>query len=53
MNALSRKVFHKCLVGIIIMEMEREGCMIRKGRGIGMKRIPNQSGFRLRCHRHN
>ena len=26
MNASSRKVFRKCLVGIIITEMEREGC---------------------------
>ena len=26
MNASSRKVFRKCLMGIIITEMEREGC---------------------------
>ena len=52
MNALSRKVFRKCLVGIIVTETEREGCMIRRGRGTGMKRIPGQSGFTLRCHRH-
>ena len=32
MNASSRKVFHKCLMGIIITEMERERCIIRRGR---------------------
>ena len=53
MNASSGKVFRKCLVGIIITEMEREGCMIRRGKGVGMKRIPGRSGFMLRCHRHN
>ena len=53
MNASSRKVFHKCLVGIIITEMERKGCVIRRGRGIGMKRIPGRSRFTLRCHKHN
>ena len=39
MNASSRKVFRKCLVGIIVTETKREGCMIRRGRGTGMKRI--------------
>ena len=53
MNALSRKVFRKCLVGIIITETKRQGCMIRRGRGIGMKRISGWSGFTLRCYRHN
>ena len=53
MNASSRKVFRKCLVGIIITETKREGCMIRRGRGTGMKRILGRSGFTLRCHRHN
>ena len=52
MNASSRKVFSKCLVGIIITETERKGCMIRRGRDIRMKRIPGRSGFILRCHRH-
>ena len=47
MNASSRKVFHKCLVGIIITEMERKGCVIRRGRGIGMKRIPAEVDLRL------
>ena len=51
MNASSGKVFRKCLVGIIITEMERERCMIRRGRGTKMKRIPGQSGFTFRCHR--
>ena len=32
MNASSRKVFRKCLMGIIIMEMERERCIIKRGR---------------------
>ena len=41
MNASSRKVFRKCLVGIIVMEKEREGCMIRRSRSTGMKRIPS------------
>ena len=53
MNASSGKVSHECLVGIIIMKTEKERCMIRRGRGIGMKRIPGRSGFMLRCHRHN
>ena len=53
MNALSRKVFCKCLVGNIITKMERERCMIRRGRGTGMKRILGWSGFTLRCHRRN
>ena len=53
MNASSRKVFRKCLVGIIITETKRQGCMIRRGRGIGMKRISGWSGFTLRCYRHN
>ena len=52
MNPSSRKFFCKCLVGIIITEMEREGCMIRRGKGIGMKRIPGRNGFTFRCHRH-
>ena len=39
MNASSGKVFRKCLLGIIIMETERERCMIKRGRGTGMKRI--------------
>ena len=52
MNASSRKVFHKCLVGIIVTETEREGCMIKRARGTGMKRIPGRSGFTLKCHRH-
>ena len=52
MNASSRKVFRKCLVGIIVTETEREWCMIRRGRGIEMKRISGRSGFMLRCHRH-
>ena len=52
MNASSRKVFYKCLVGIIITETKRERCMIRKGRGTEMKRIPGQSGFTFKCHRH-
>ena len=43
MNASSRKFFCKCLVGIIVMETEREGCMIRRGRGTRMKRIPGRS----------
>ena len=50
MNALSGKVFRKCLVGIIITETERERCMIRRRRGTGMKRILGRSGFTLRCH---
>ena len=53
MSALSGKAFRKCLVGIIIMETERERCMIRRGRGTEMKRIPGRSGFTLRCPRHN
>ena len=53
MSALSGKAFRKCLVGIIITETERERCMIRRGRGTGMKRIPGWSGFTLMCHRHN
>ena len=53
MNASSRKFFRKCHVSIIITEAERERCMIRRGRGTGMKRIPGQSGFTLRCHRRN
>ena len=53
MNASSKNVFRKCLMGIIITETEREGCIIRRGRGTGMKRIPGWSGFTLRCHRHN
>ena len=52
MNVSARKVFRKCLVGIIVTETKRKGCMIRKGRSIGMKRIPGRSGFTLRCHRH-
>ena len=52
MNASSRKFFRKCLVGIIVTKMEREGCMIKKGRGTRMKRIPGRSGFTLKCHRH-
>ena len=54
MNASSGKVFCKCLVGIIITETERERerCMIRRGRGTGMKRILGWSGFMFRCHRH-
>ena len=32
MNASSGKVFRKCLIGIIITEMERERCIIRRGR---------------------
>ena len=39
MNASSRKVFCKCLMDIIITKTEREGCMIRRGRGTRMKRI--------------
>ena len=50
MNASSGKVFRKCIVGILITKMERERCMIRKGRGTGMKRIPGRSGFIFRCH---
>ena len=53
MSVSLRKVFRKCLVGIIVTETEREGCMIRRGKGVGMKRIPGRSGFMLRCHRHN
>ena len=49
---LSGKVLRKCLVGIIITEQERERCMIRRGRGTEMKRIPSRSGFKFRCHRH-
>ena len=52
MNALSGKVFRKCLVGIIITKTKRERCMIRRGRGTGMKRIPGRSGFTFRCHKH-
>ena len=52
MNASSRKVFRKCHMGIIVTETKREGCMIKKGRGTGMKRIPGRNGFMLRCHRH-
>ena len=52
MNASSRKFFRKCHVSIIITEAERERCMIRRGRGTGMKRIPGRSGFMFRCHRH-
>ena len=32
MNASSGKVFRKCLIGIIITEMEKERCIIRRGR---------------------
>ena len=39
MNAFSRKVLQKCLVGIIVTKPERERCMIRRGRGTVMKRI--------------
>ena len=53
MNASSGEVLRKCLVGIIITKPERERCMIRRGRGTGMKRIPGRNGFMLRCHRHN
>ena len=53
MNALSRKAFRKCLMGIIITETERERCLIRRGRCIGMKRILGLSGFTFRCYRHN
>ena len=52
MNASSGKVLRKCLVGIIITEPERERCMIKRGRGTKTKRIPSQSGFTFRCHRH-
>ena len=52
MNASSRNFFCKCLVGIIVTETEREGCIISRGKGTGMKRIPERSGFTLRCHRH-
>ena len=52
MNASSGKFFRKCHVSIIITEAERERCMIRRGRGTGMKRIPSWSGFMFRCHRH-
>ena len=52
MNVSSRKVFCKCLIGIIVTETKREGCMIRRVRGTRMKRIPSRSGFTLRCHRH-
>ena len=52
MNASSRKVFRKCLMGIIVTETEREGCMIRIGRGTRMKRISDWNGFTLKCHRH-
>ena len=49
---LSGKVLRKCLVGIIITEPERERCMIKRGRGTEMKKIPGRSGFTFRCHRH-
>ena len=52
MNASPRKFFHKCLVGIIVIETKRERRMIRRDRGTGMKKIPGRSGFTLRCHRH-
>ena len=43
MNASLGKVFRKCHVSIIITEIKRERCMIRRGRGTGMKRIPGQN----------
>ena len=52
MNASSGDVLLKCLMGIIITEPKRERCMIKKGKGTGMKRIPSRSGFMLMCHRH-
>ena len=52
MNASSGEVLCKCLVGIIITEPKRERCMIRRGRGTGMKSILGQSGFTFRYHRH-
>ena len=52
MNASSGKVLRIYLVGIIISEPERKRCMIKRGRGTGMKRISGQSGFTFRCHRH-
>ena len=53
MNASLRKVFSNFFMGIIITETEREGCIIRRGRSIWIKRIPGRSGFTLRCHKHN
>ena len=53
MNASLGNFFHKCLVGIIITETEKERYMIRKRRGTRMKRISGWSGFTLKCHRHN
>ena len=53
MNASSGKVFRKCLVDIIITGTKKETCMIKRGRGTGVKRIPGRNGFTLRWHRHN
>ena len=53
MNTSSRKVLRECLVGIIITEPKRERGIIKRQRGIGMKRVLSRSGFTLRFHRHN
>ena len=44
-NVSARKVFRKCLVGIIITETERERCMIKRGRGTRLKWISGRSEF--------
>ena len=53
MNTSSRKVLRECLVGIIVMEPKRKRGRIRRWRGTGMKRVPGQSGFTLKCHWHD
>ena len=53
MNTSSRKVLRECLVGIIITKPKGERGKIRRRRGTGMKRVPGQSRFTLRCQRHD
>ena len=53
MNTSSRKVLWECLVSIIIMEPKRERSRIKRWRSSRMKRVPSQSRFTLRCHRHD
>ena len=54
MNAASRKVLQKVLMGFIIMKPDVRRSRVNEGSGRrcpGMKRVLGRSGFLLRCHR--
>ena len=53
LNATSRKVFQKCLKGIIITEPNVRRWRIRSRRSIRTKSVSGWSGFTFRYHRHN